>query len=165
MEKISKYISYAEAVKSQTAERFGLDNTPNDIELNNMVNVATFIFDDVREHFGVPLYVSSFFRSKKVNEAAGGSKTSQHMTGEAIDIDADVYGGVKNSEIFDYIKNNLEFDQLIAEMVDNKSNIGWVHVSYKVKGNNRRQVLVLFKGNRNYYKFEDEKGFDIRAYV
>lgn len=142
MEKISKYISYAEAVKSQTAERYGLDNTPNDVQLNNMVNVATFVFDNVREYFGVPLYVSSFFRSKEVNEKAGGSKTSQHMTGEAIDIDADVYGGVKNSEIFDYIKNNLDFDQLIWEYGNSKEP-AWVHVSYRTNGHNRRQIIKI----------------------
>lgn len=140
--KISKYISYAEAVKSQVAERYGLNNTPNEEQLANMKNVGE-MFDLIREHFNVPLYVSSFFRSKEVNTKAGGSKTSQHMTGEAIDIDCDVYGGIKNSELFKFIKDNCTFDQLIWEYGDSNEP-AWVHFSLKRNlKENRGQIIKI----------------------
>lgn len=141
MEKISKYCSYEEATKSQTAIRNKIDNKPNTEEINNMKYVASKVFDKVREHFGIPLKVSSFFRCKKLNTAVGGSVTSQHMTGEAIDIDADG-SSITNAQVFDYIKNNLEFDQLIWEF-GNKKNPAWVHVSLKRSGKNRKQILVV----------------------
>ena len=143
MYKISKYISYNEATRSQTAVRHGLDNTPNEEQLQNMIAVATEVFDKVRENFGVPLYVSSFFRSYEVNRKARGSRTSQHMTGEAIDIDCDVYGGVRNIEVLNWIRENLDFDQLIAEYPDKNGNPSWVHVSYSTKRKNRKQVFSI----------------------
>lgn len=141
MERISKYVSYDEATKSQTAIRNKIDNKPNTEEINNMKYVASKVFDKVREHFGIPLKVSSFFRCKKLNTAVGGSATSQHMTGEAIDIDADG-SSITNAQVFDYIKNNLDFDQLIWEFGD-KKNPAWVHVSLKRNGKNRKQILVV----------------------
>lgn len=140
MERISKYISYEEATKSQTAIRNKIENKPNGDELMRMRLVASKVFDKVREHFGIPLKVSSFYRCAKLNKAVGGSATSQHMTGEAIDIDADG-SSITNAQVFDYIKNNLEFDQLIWEFGD-KKNPAWVHVSYKSKGN-RKQILIV----------------------
>lgn len=139
---ISKYISYKEATKSQTATRLGIDNKPTEDHLAAMKHVAREVFDKVRAHFGVPLGVSSFYRGPELNKAIGGSKTSQHMKGEAIDIDADMYGGVTNKEIFDYIKDNLTFDQLINEF-----NYSWVHVSLRRDGKNRGQVLEAYSEN------------------
>ncbi|MEM7485026.1 MAG: D-Ala-D-Ala carboxypeptidase family metallohydrolase [Bacteroidota bacterium] len=138
---ISEHVSYREAVKSNTAKRLGIDNTPNSGEIYNMRVVANKIFEPVRNHFGVPIFISSFFRSRLLNKKIGGSKTSDHMKGKAIDID-DVLGGVTNSEIFHYIKDNLEFDQLIWEF-GNEENPDWVHVSYNQE-NNRNQVLRAF---------------------
>jgi len=150
--RISKYISYAEATKSNTAIKYGIDNKPNEHQLKAMKMVASNVFDKVREHFGVPIYVSSFFRSKLLNTKIGGSKSSDHIDGEAIDIDADVFGGVTNKEIFDYIKENLEFDKLIWEFGDD-DNPSWVHVSY-VSGNNRKIVMKATKINgRTSYLF------------
>lgn len=140
MNKLSKYVWYKEAVRSQTAIKFGIDNTPNKVELSKMIYISKNLFDKVREHFGVPIFISSFFRSNDLNRRIGGSKTSQHRSGEAIDIDADVYGGVTNSQIFHYIKDNLEFDQLIWEFGTDE-NPDWVHVSLKKNGINRKQVL------------------------
>jgi uncharacterized protein YcbK (DUF882 family) len=137
---ISQYISYTEATISQTAVRNKIDNTPNKEELDAMKHVASQVFDKVREHFGKPLKVSSFFRCSKLNKAVGGSSTSQHMKGEAIDIQG--LSGIKNSEIFDYIKNNLEYDQLIWEFGNSKEP-AWVHVSLKLKGKNRKQILHI----------------------
>ena len=149
-EKFGKYISYQEATKSQEATRNNIDNTPNAEQLQNMELVATNIFDKVREHFKQRIAVSSFFRSYELNKAIGGATNSQHSTGQAMDIDGDVYGMVKNSDIFNYIKDNLDFDQLIWEFGDNNEP-AWVHVSYKL-GVMRREILVGKKdGHKTVY--------------
>jgi len=113
--RLSKNLTLKEVVKSNTATRKGIDNTPDQWAINNLQAVADHIFQPIRDHFGVPIGVTSGFRSKELNKAIGGSKYSQHMIGEAIDIDADMYGKVTNSEIFDFIKKNLEWDQMIWE--------------------------------------------------
>lgn len=136
MRNISKYITYQEATTSQTATRKGIDNTPKENELVAMQLVGIRVFDAVREHFGTPLRVSSFYRSPELNKAVGGSGTSQHVKGHAIDIQGT--GKVTNKMIFDYIKENLDFDQLI-----NEYNFSWVHVSYVSKEKNRKQILVI----------------------
>jgi hypothetical protein len=84
--------------------------------------------------------VSSGYRSAELNTAIGGSKRSQHVEGRALDLDADVYGRCTNAQIFRYIKDNLEFDQLIWEFGD-EDNPDWVHVSYVYDGNNRKRCL------------------------
>ena len=137
---VSKNISYAEATRSDTAKRLGIDNTPNAEQFSNMIHVAENVFQPVREHFDTPIYVSSFFRSEALNKAIGGSSSSTHMKGEAMDLDAAVYGKISNGVIFHYIKDNIEFDQLIWEFGDSK-NPDWVHVSLS-KNNNRNQILV-----------------------
>jgi len=137
---ISKNISYKEATRSETAKRRGIENDPNPDQLENMKHVAENVFQPLREHFGCPIYISSFFRSEELNRAIGGSSSSTHMKGEAIDLDADVYGRISNGVIFNYIKENLEFDQLIWEFGDGK-NPDWVHVSLS-KNNNRNQILI-----------------------
>lgn len=153
MEKISKYLSYKEAIKSPTALRLGIENEPNPEQLENMRYVAREIFDPVREFVGGPLAATSFFRSKNLNDAVpGSSKTSQHMTGQAIDIDADVYGFGTNEDIFNFIRNTLIFDQVIAEYVDRFGMPSWVHVS-KTRNGNRGQVLVKLKDK--YINFKD----------
>lgn len=142
MSKISDYISYKEATKSQQAERMGIDNTPSKKQLENMKFLGESIFDKVRLFVGGILFVSSFFRCKLLNMAIGGSSSSQHCEGLAIDIDADVYqtNGVTNRDIFYFILENLEFDQLIWEFGDNDEP-AWVHVSARPDGKNRKQVL------------------------
>ena len=141
--KLSKNLSLSEVIKSNTAIKNGIDNSPTLVHLKNLEILAEKIFQPIREHFGVPIGISSGYRSKALNEAIkGSSKTSQHCSGQAIDIDADIYnfGGVTNKEIFDYIRLNLDFDQLINEF-----NYSWVHVSYSE--NNRGQVLKAYKQN------------------
>lgn len=143
--KISKYLTLEEAIKSPTALRLGISNMPDEDQLINMEYVANEIFDRVREVVGGPLYVSSFFRSKELNDAVpGSSATSQHMKGQAIDIDCDVFGNGTNKDVFDFIRLTLEFDQVINEYPDKLGNPSWVHVS-KTMGNNRGQVLVKLK--------------------
>ncbi len=133
--KISKYVSYDEATKSQTAIRHGIKNEPNEQELLNMKTVAVKCFDPIRENYGKPLKVSSFFRCSELNKKVGGSTTSQHVKGEAIDIDAG--SKQENKKIFEFAKANLEFDQLINEF-----DFSWVHISFN-QGKNRKQVLVI----------------------
>lgn len=154
--KISKYLSLEEATKSQTAVRLGIDNTPNDEQLENMKYVGTEIFDPTREFVNGPLNASSFFRGQALNDAVpGSSKTSQHMTGEAVDIDADTFGYGNNNQIFDFISKNLQFDQLIGEYPDATGKFSWVHASKKRNGKNRMQRLVKLKSK--YINYADWK--------
>lgn len=136
---ISEHITLIESYKSQIAERFGINNIPPTEVLPAMKLVAEMCFEPIRNHFGVPIYVSSFYRSKELNKRVKGSDTSQHIKGEAMDIDADIFGGITNKQIFDWAKSNLKFDQLIWEYGDD-SNPSWVHISYR-KNNNRNQVI------------------------
>jgi zinc D-Ala-D-Ala carboxypeptidase len=138
MKNISKYISYLEATVSQTATRNKIENIPGNQELINMQLVGIRIFDVAREYFKTPIRVSSFFRCLALNKAVKGSKTSQHVKGQAIDMQGT--GKVSNKMIFDYIKDNLDFDQLIWEFGNDK-NPAWVHVSYVSKEKNRKQVF------------------------
>lgn len=143
---ISEFITYDEAVKSKTALRLGIKNEPNDEQLLNMRHVAQTIFDPVRKFVGGPLLVSSFFRSKELNSAVpGSSKTSQHMKGEAIDLDADGYLYGSNLAIFEFIRRNLDFDELISEYPDEFGSPAWIHVSAKRIGINQKEVLVKLK--------------------
>ena len=140
---ISEHISYKEGVYSITATRRGIDNVPNDEQLSNMELIAEKIFEPLRKYVGGPIKINSFFRCPKLNKAIGGSKTSQHCKGLAIDID-DTFGVVANSDMYNYIKNNLDFDQLIWEFGDD-DNPNWVHVSYVSKEDNRNRCLRASK--------------------
>lgn len=143
MEKISTHITYAESIHSNTAKRRGIDNTPNPTQVDNMKLTAEKIFEPLREWVGGPIKVNSFFRSEVLNEAIGGSTTSQHCKGQAIDID-DVYGKKSNAEMYNWIKENLNFDQMIWEFgTDMQPN--WVHVSYVSEENNRNKCLKAYK--------------------
>ena len=147
--RISKHISYREATFTQTR----LDNVPNDVQLEAMKTIANRVFEPLRQAMGgVPIFISSFFRSDAVNKKIGGSKNSQHTLGEAQDLDADILGKITNKDIFNYIKDNLEFDQLIAEDVKEDGTIGWVHVSYTKRYPNRKQILIMKKGK--YYEYK-----------
>lgn len=142
---ISKHISYREAVKSNTATRLGLDNTPGDYELGNMELIAERLFEPLRAWVGGPVKINSFYRSKELNLAIGGSQRSQHCEGRAIDLD-DTFGVKSNKEMFDYIKKNLNFDQMIWEFGDEK-NPDWVHISYVSEDQNRNRCLIAYKEN------------------
>mgnify|MGYP003147397857 FL=1 len=144
---ISKHISYKEGTNSVTAIRRGIDNTPNDEQLDNMVLLAEKVFEPLRIWVGGPIKINSFFRCPQLNKAIGGSTKSQHCHGQAIDID-DTYGKVANSEMYNYIKKNLDFDQMIWEFGDD-DNPAWVHVSYVSEDENRRKCLKAFKDKNN----------------
>ena len=140
---ISEHISYKEGTYSATATRREIDNIPNNEQLDNMEIIAEKVFEPLREWVGGPIKINSFFRCPKLNKAIGGSSKSQHCHGQAIDID-DTFGVVANSEMYHYIKDNLDFDQLIWEFGDD-DNPNWVHVSYVSEDSNRRRCLKAYK--------------------
>lgn len=133
----------AEMIRSETAKRKGISNTPKPEHLDNMILLAKRIFEPIRNYFKTAIFISSGYRSEALNRAIKGSRSSQHSKGQAIDIDMDGSGTISNREVFYYIKENLEFDQLIWEFGDNY-NPDWVHVSY-AEGKNRKEVLVAYK--------------------
>lgn len=165
---ISKHISYKEAIRSDIAKKYGITNEPNSEQLARMKLLAEKVFEPMREHFKVPIYVSSFFRSKEVNDIISVSATSQHMAnnGAAIDVDADVFNIITNKDIFEYIRQNLVFDQLIAEDVKPGDILGWVHFSYNGDNPNREQVLIhkIENGRHFYYPYDANKALDITKY-
>ena len=145
MVRISKYISYKEATRSATALRLGIENIPNEYQLQNMEMVAKKVFEPLREAIDAPIKINSFFRCEELNKAIGGSSKSQHCQGRAIDID-DIYGNVSNAFMYYYIKDNLDFDQLIWEFGTNDSP-DWVHVSYVDSDSNRKRCLKAYREN------------------
>ena len=143
---LSKNLALAEVMRSETAKRKGISNMPTPEHIENFKLLAENVFQPIREHFGVPIILSSGYRSKELNTAVGGALSSQHCTGEAIDIDMDGTT-VKNAEVFNFIKDNLNFDQLIWEF-GTDSNPDWVHVSYESTGKQRKQILKAVKSSK-----------------
>ena len=145
MNRISKHITYKEATRSVTALRLGIENKPSEYELQNMELIAEKVFEPLREAVNGPIKINSFYRSEELNKTIGGSSRSQHCQGRAIDID-DVYGYVSNAYMYYYIKDNLDFDQLIWEF-GTDTNPDWVHVSYVDGDSNRKRCLLAYKDN------------------
>ena len=147
---LSKNLSLAEVIRSETAKRKGISNMPTEAHIANFKLLAEKVFQPIRDHFGCPIHISSGYRSKALNESIKGSSTSQHCSGEAIDIDMDGTA-ITNAAIFNYIKDNLEFDQLIWEF-GTDTNPDWVHVSYESTGKQRKQILKAKKtGGKTTY--------------
>ena len=140
---ISKHISLKEGVFSQTATRRDLDNTPNEEQLDNMKLIGEKVFEPLREWVGGPIKINSFFRGLPLNTAIGGAKSSQHMKGQAMDID-DTFGHATNAEMYNWIKENIDFDQMIWEFGTDK-NPNWVHISYVSPEKNRNRCLLAYK--------------------
>ena len=151
MENISNNITYAEAIHSSTAKRKQIDNTPSPTQIEAMKLLAEKVFEPLRKWVDGPIKVNSFFRSSSLNEAIGGAASSQHCKGQAMDID-DVYGRKSNAEMFNWIKENLDFDQMIWEFgTDTQQN--WLHISYVSKEDNRNKCLKAYKEyNTTKYK-------------
>ena len=145
MERISKHVSWKEGTYSRTGDRLGLDNTPNEEQIKCMKEVAENLFEPLREWVGGPIKINSFFRGEPVNTAIGGSTRSQHMKGQAIDMD-DTFGHKTNAEMFYYIKEKLNFDTIIWEFGTDK-NPNWVHVAWVSKDENRGRCLRAEKIN------------------
>lgn len=166
MGKVSKYVSLAEVTHSNTAISRGLDNTPTEEQLVLIKEVCINVFDKLREHTGAPIKINSVFRGPELNEAIGGSKNSQHCVGldtskrsygAAMDID-DYYwrkgiNKFNNTEMGDWIRENLDYDQLIYEVLVN-GYPGWIHVSYRPDGKNRKQNLIYLGRGKGYIPYE-----------
>jgi zinc D-Ala-D-Ala carboxypeptidase len=156
MKNISKHVSWHEGTYSRTGERKGLDNTPDEKQVKRMKEVAENLFEPLREWVGGPIKINSFFRGESVNTAIGGSKRSQHMKGQAIDID-DTFGHKTNAEMYHYIKDNLDFDQLIWEF-GNDENPNWLHISWVSHRPNRKKLTIAKKvDGRTKYIHEAHK--------
>ena len=154
--KISKYISYREATESKTAIANGIDNKPTPLQLISMQNLGVNLFDKIREHFKVPIFISSFFRSTQLNKRVGGAVYSDHMASNGsagLDIDMDGRYGPTNNELFFYVKNNLRFYKLIAEFPKN-GKPQWVHISYsetELNNNEKNVFIAVSSGGRTRY--------------
>jgi hypothetical protein len=144
--KISTHLNLAEVTRSDSAKRHGIDNTPTAEHLENFKLLAEKVFEPIRLHFKEPIFISSGYRSKALNDFIGGSASSQHCKGQAIDIDMDgSKNGVTNKMVFDFIVSRLDFDQLIWEF-GTDANPDWVHVSF-MKSGNRKQKLKAIRTN------------------
>ena len=148
---LSKHISMREAVYSITAKRLGLNNDPSDEHLESMGKVANKVFEPLREFVNGPIKINSFYRGPELNKAIGGSSKSQHCKGQAIDID-DTFGHATNAEMYEFIKENLDFDQMIWEL-GTIGNPNWVHVSYVSPEENRNRCLKAYKDKNNKTKY------------
>ena len=147
--RLSKNFALSEMVKSATAERLGVDNSPSDIHLVNLTHLAIRILQPVRDEFGV-ITINSGYRSPALNAKVGGSKTSQHCNGQAADFES---FSTPNPVLAKWIANNLEFDQLILEFYDGiNPNSGWVHCSYNLMGNRKKILTALKTGGKVVYK-------------
>ena len=138
--RLTAHFTLAEFTRSESAKRHGVSNNPTPEHLENIKVLCERVLEPIRAKFG-PIVISSGYRSKMLNHYIGGTLKSQHLEGKAVDIDMDGMDSVTNKEIFEYIKYNLEFDQLI-----NEHNYAWIHVSYNA-GKNRKQILDALKVN------------------
>ena len=164
-EKISEHITWDEAIGSDTATKKGIDNTPTPEVVGVMKETAERLFEPVRRFWKIPIAVISLYRSPKTDKALkddkgklykSAKKVSQHTKGQAIDIDAHVYGNISNRQIFEYFLNELVFDQLIWEF-GNDQEPDWVHVSYVP--NPRMQVLKSLKGKNGEVRYINMKSW------
>jgi hypothetical protein len=143
---LTAHFNLAEFTRSESAKRHGVSNQPTPEHLENIKVLCEKVLEPIRAHFGHPINISSGYRSKTLNHYIGGSLKSQHVEGKAVDLDLDNTGySTTNKMLFDYVKDNLEYDQIIYEFGNDK-NPDWVHISYN-KNNNRKQVLRASKVN------------------
>lgn len=157
MTQLTEHFTLAEMIVSPTAKRLGIPNTPTAEHIENMRYCCEKILEPVRAKFG-PVTVNSSYRAPLVNKAVGGSKTSQHVNGQAIDFEVK---GVDNKKVADWVADNLEFDQVILEFYSaGDKNSGWVHASIKKEGGNRRQRLVATKSKAGGTSYTPVKDFD-----
>ena len=141
--KLSRNFSLNELIKSQTAVRLGIDNTPSDDEVGKLQELCRHILQPVRDHYAIPFAPSSGYRSVELCKAIGSSSKSQHAKGEAADFEVP---SISNLEVAGWIAGNLDFDQLILEHYEG-GNSGWIHCSYKTEGN-RKEVLTYDRKNK-----------------
>ena len=149
--KLSENFSLNEFTKSQTATRHNIDNTPSMTEILNLTSLCERVLQPVRNNFQKPMIISSGFRCKELNTKIGGSATSQHVIGQAADIEV---LGISNLELSDWIHNNLNYDQLILEFYNEKEgpNSGWVHVSFNNESN-RHEYKEAYKNEQGQTRY------------
>jgi zinc D-Ala-D-Ala carboxypeptidase len=142
--KLSENFTLDELTKSQEAIRLGIDNEPSDVQITNLMLLCTNILQPIRNHFKLPVSISSGYRSVALCEAIGSSSGSQHAKGQAADFEI---FSLPNKEVSDWIVKNLDYDQCILEFWNpNDPNSGWIHCSYNDAGN-RKQYLKASKEN------------------
>ena len=140
---LSKHFTLEEFTHSQTASRLNIENTPNEIQIQSMVTLCERVLEPVRVHFDKPVIIDSGFRCPQLNSSIpNSSPTSQHMIGEAADI---IIPGIVLPDIFNFIKENLDFDQIIYEG-------DWVHVSYRAIGNRKQALEATFSSTGVIYE-------------
>jgi hypothetical protein len=151
--KISEHLSLSELTVSDSAKRNGISNLPTETHLSFLRVLADKVFEPIRNYFNTPIFISSGYRSEALNKAIGGSKTSQHCKGQAIDIDMDGSNSeVTNNKIFHWAKANLKFTQLIAEFPDKEGNLGWVHIGYDAQ--NLKNEIIIALSNKKYVPYK-----------
>ena len=149
MVRLSKNFTIQEYIKSQTALRQGIDNTPTEEHMGNATALFRNVVQKVRDQFGVTV-INSGYRGESLNKAVGGSSTSQHCKGEAVDIECP---GTPNYDVAKWIEDNLDFDQLILEFyTPGVPDSGWVHVSYKSEGNRKSVLTAMKEDGKTVYK-------------
>ena len=152
---LTEHFSMKELTQSQTAIKNGIPNIPKDPQVvANLTLLCEKVLEPLREGMKCPIRISSGYRSPELNKLIGGAKASQHNIGEAVDIDLDE----KNAELFSYIVNNLDFDQIIWEFGDD-NNPDWVHVSYKAAGNRKQLLKALKLNGKTSYQVMDASKF------
>ena len=138
---LSKHFTLSEMTRSMTAQRKGIDNTPGPAEIKNLGDLCYEILEPLRAHFGLPVTITSGYRSEALCEAIGSKKTSQHAKGQAVDLEINSVPNIKTAY---WLQNNVDFDQLIMEFYDKDDPAGgWIHISYHEAGSNRKQVLTF----------------------
>ena len=154
--KLSENLDLSEVIRSESAKRHGINNQPTPEHIENFKLLAEKIFQPIRDHFKVPIRISSGYRSKELNAKIGGSKTSDHCFGYAIDIDNDGTS-ITNNEIFYFIKDNLKWKQLIFEFPVN-GQASWIHISYQAN-NLKNQILIAKKlyGKTVYINYKTDE--------
>lgn len=158
MTQLTEHFTVEELTASPTAKRLGLSNNPTPEHLANMKYVCEKILEPVRAHFGKAVKINSSYRSPAVNKAVGGSKTSQHVNGQAVDFEIE---GIDNKTVADWVADNLEFDQVILEFyTKGDKNSGWVHASIKKEGGNRKQRLIASKSKAGGTVYTTVADFD-----
>lgn len=147
--RLSRNFHLSEFTKSQTASRYGIDNTPTKEIIDNLKLLCEKVLQPIRDAWGMPVIISSGYRSKIVNQRVGGDPNSQHLKGQAADFDI---AGIDNFILAKWIEKNLNYDQLILEFYEG-GNSGWVHVGYSLRHLNKEKTinrLGVFQGLRKY---------------
>ena len=146
---LSANFTLNELTKSETATRLDLDNTPNEEQIESLRLLCENILQPVRDHFGKPVKISSGFRAPAVNQATGGSATSDHCKGQACDFEIE---GLSNPDVATWIMENLTYSQLILEFyVQGQPNSGWIHCSYNPEKLIKQELTAVKVAGKTQY--------------